>query len=324
MTDAVAIRPATREADLAILVDLIASVTPDDPTSQEEIHWSDATYPGTSRFLAERGGLAVGAATVGRIFVYPPEHPELWAQIVVAPEARRSGIGTALLRVVSAHAHGAGKTGLQFRAWEHRPDGIAFLTNRGYTELERARMVRLPLAGRPAPTVVMPTGIGLTDLEARPELVAGVHAVALEAFDDIPGGEDPMAAGDLAEFRSRDVDRPGIPPGAFKIAIDDATGAVVGYASLLMVPGSTTVAWHDMTAVRQAWRGRGIATALKVATIAWATDHDLDALETGNDEENDGMRAVNARLGYAPLPDEITMRGPLFLPGSTTDHDGAS
>ena len=24
------------------------------------------------------------------------------------------------------------------------------------------------------------------------------------------------------------------------------------------------------------------------------------------------MRAVNARLGYRPLPDELTMRGPLF------------
>ncbi|MGK2850300.1 MAG: N-acetyltransferase family protein [Candidatus Limnocylindrales bacterium] len=166
--------------------------------------------------------------------------------------------------------------------------------------------------------------VALTDLEARPELVVGVHAVALDAFDDIPGGDDPMAAGDLQEFRARDVDRPGIPPGAFKVALDETTGEVVGYASLMMIPGSTTAAWHDMTAVRRSWRGRGIATALKVATIAWAIEHGLTALETGNDEENAGMRAVNGRMGYAALPDEVTMRGPLFLPHSTTGGKGAS
>ncbi len=71
-----------------------------------------------------------------------------------------------------------------------------------------------------------------------------------------------------------------------------------------------------MTAVRRAWRGRGIAVALKRATIAWAIEHGLTALETGNDQENVAMRAVNGGLGYAPLPDEITMRGPLFSGGA--------
>jgi len=125
-----------------------------------------------------------------------------------------------------------------------------------------------------------------------------------------------MAVGDLAEFRARDVDRPGIPPEAFMIAVDEVSGDVVGYACLLMVPGSDTVAWHDMTGVLRAWRGRGIAMALKRATIAWAIQHGLTALETGNDEANAGMRAVNARLGYQPLPDEVVMRGPLLGGGA--------
>ncbi len=67
-----------------------------------------------------------------------------------------------------------------------------------------------------------------------------------------------------------------------------------------------------MTAVARAWRGRGIAVALKHATIAWAIANGLTALETGNDEGNAPMRGVNARLGYRPLPDRLTMRGPLF------------
>ena len=47
-----------------------------------------------------------------------------------------------------------------------------------------------------------------------------------------------------------------------------ASDRVVGYASLFMLPGSTTRAYHDMTAVLREQRGRGIARALKAATIA--------------------------------------------------------
>lgn len=66
----------------------------------------------------------------------------------------------------------------------------------------------------------------------------------------------------------------------------DAGGAVLGYASVLLAPARPTVADHDMTAVRRAARGRGIAGALK--------------------------RAIDFRLGYQPLPDRVILRGPVF------------
>lgn len=319
------IRPATSAEDLTTLVELTAAVTPEDTTSLEELAWADVTYPGGTRYLAWDGDRAVGAATGGRIYIYPPEHPDGWLTIVVDPDARRRGVGRALLAAVSADAAAAGKTGLQSRAFADRPEGIAFLEAHGFTEYERARMVRLDLVGLDRPTPVLPDGVVLTTLAERPELVSGVHGVAVEAFDDIPGADEPMAAGDLAEFRARDVDRPGIPADGFQVALDAASGEVIGYASLMFVPGSTTRAWHDMTAVRRAWRGRGLATALKRATIAWAIEHGLTALETGNDVDNAGMRAVNARLGYTPMPDELTMRGPLLLAADgTSPGDTAS
>ena len=105
-----------------------------------------------------------------------------------------------------------------------------------------------------------------------------------------------MAAGDLAEFRARDVDRPSIPPDGFFIATDDADRRVVGYACLLLQPPHRRrVAWHDMTAVARDWRGRGLATALKRATIGWAIADGLEVLEAGNDTDN----AADAR-GQCP------------------------
>jgi GNAT superfamily N-acetyltransferase len=298
------------DADLAAFVEIVNDASPDESTSIDELRWADATYPGAARFLAEVDGGPVGAASVGRIYMYPPEFDGLWASIHVLGPFRNQGIGTGLLEAVSERARSAGKTSLHVPATEERPEGIAFLTRRGFVEYERAKIIRLELAGLTPPAIDMPDGVSLVTLAERPDLVPGVHTVAVEAFADIPGGDEPTAAGDLVEFRVRDVDRPSIPPGAFMIALETATGQVVGYASLLMLPGSTRAAWHDMTAMARAWRGRGLAGALKRATIGWAIGNGLDTLESGNDIDNVAMRAVNARLGYRPIADRLVLRGP--------------
>ena len=308
----VAVRRATTgDEDLATIEAIINAVSPEDGTSVEDLRWSDRAYPGGVRFIAELDGRSVGVATVGRIYVYPPEFDGFWATVDVLPAARRVGVGSALLGATTRVAATAGKTHLLVPTVADRPESIAFLERHGFVEHERMRAVRLDLAGLAAPVAVPPDGIELTDLAARPDLVAGVHALAAEAFLDIPGGDGPMATGDLAEFRARDVDRPGFPPDAFVVAVERESGRVVGYAALQLKPGNPTVAYHDMTAVARDWRRRGLATALKQRTIAWAIEHGLVGLETGNDEANLGMQAVNARLGYRPRPDLLTMRGPL-------------
>jgi GNAT superfamily N-acetyltransferase len=309
----ISIREADRgDADLSAFVAVCNETTPDEPNSVENLRWEDAAYPGASRFLAERDGRPVAAASVGRIYQYPPEYDGFWAHVNVAADSRGEGIGSALLSLVSDRARVAGKTALHVPASEVRPEAIAFLTHRGFAEYERAKIVRLDLAGLAPPPIDLPTGVTLTTLADRPDLVPGIHALAVEAFEDIPGGDEPTSAGDLAEFRVRDVDRPSIPPGAFMIALETATGRAIGYASLFMMPGDSRGAWHDMTAVRRAWRGRGLAGALKRATIGWAVGNGLDRLETGNDLDNAAMRAVNARLGYRPVADRVILRGPLF------------
>lgn len=303
----------TGPADLEAIARIVTEVRPNDPLSADDLRWEDRTYPGTVRFLAEVDGAAVGAATVGRIYVHPPEFPALWATIDVLPTMRRTGIGSALLVAVSAQARERGKPELFLPASEDQPAGIAFLGHRGFREYERAKAVQLPLTGLAPPDPAAPAGIELTSLAQRPELVEGVHAVALATFGDIPGGEEPMTVGDLAEFRARDVDHPNVPPDAFIVAVETATDRVVGYANLHLAPsGLAGWAWHDMTAVIREWRGRGVAGSLKRATIRWAIEHGLDALRTGNDVDNAPMRAVNARLGYQPMPDLLTMRGPRF------------
>ena len=300
-------------------VEIVNAVTPEWPTSVEDIAWSDATYPGGARLLGRIDGRVVGAASVGRIYMYEPTFERHWVGLHVLPDARRRGLGTRLWAAASGVSRAAGKTGHQTDVSEAQADGLAFLEHRGFTELERHKMLQLDLRGLAVPEVPRPPGVALTTLRDRPDLELGVYQVAVAAYPDIPSAEEPMVVGSAEEFLARDVRRDGVPADGFPIALDEATGEVVGWASLLFVPGSTTMAWHDMTAVHPAWRGRGVATALKLATIRWAIEHGLETLETGNDPENAPMRAVNARLGYHPIPDMLTMRGPLAPPEADGD-----
>ena len=288
------------------------ATTPDSPDSAANLRWAEATYPGQgTTFLATDGaGAAVGTASVGRIWMHGPDYERWWLGVWVVPEARGQGIGTVLFQACSDAARAAGKTGFQTELSEAHVDGHRFLAARGFVEVERTKAVRLDLAGVAKPRIEPPPGITLTTLAARPDLLPAVHRAALGAFPDVPTGGEPLYAGTFDEFVARDVDRPDLPREGFVIAVDDATGEVAGYGNLILQAGSDTIGLHDMTAVRPAWRGRGIATAIKRATIAWAIDNGLAALETGNDEHNAPMRAVNRRLGYEPMPDEIYFRGP--------------
>ena len=300
-------------AGLEAYVRIRNATQPDNPDSLEHLAWEDETYPGAAtRLLAEAPtGSAIGAASTGRVYIYPEAYERAWIGVWVVPEWRRRGVGTALLRAAGDAERGAGKTGFELELSEAHAAGHAFLAAHGFVEVDRSMAVALELAGLEPPAVDPPPGIRLVTLAERPDLLAGVHRVAVEAFPDIPSADEPLYAGTLEEYIARDVDRPGIRRDAFQVAIDGSDGEAVGFASLMFAPGSSLIAWHDMTAVRPAWRGRGIASALKRATIAWALANGVETLETGNDESNAPMRAVNAALGYRPQPDYVGLQGPL-------------
>ena len=78
-----------------------------------------------------------------------------------------------------------------------------------FIETDRSKMVRLDLAGLIPPEVRVPAGIRLVTLAERPDLLPGVHAVAIEAFPDIPSTDEPIDVGTLEAFTERDVDRTG-------------------------------------------------------------------------------------------------------------------
>ena len=123
------------------------------------------------------------------------------------PAARGAG---AILAAVSERARAAGKSPLHVPASTTGPTASSSSSTAASASTSASRPSSSSSPGRAA-AVEPPAGVSLTTLAERPELVEGVHAVGGRGFADIPGGETPMAAGDLEEFRVRDVDRPSIP-----------------------------------------------------------------------------------------------------------------
>jgi len=65
--------------------------------------------------------------------------------------------------------------------------------------------------------------------------------------------------------------------------------------------------------VLRPWRRRGIATALKRMTLAFAAANDVREVSTWVPAANTAIRALNGRLGFVDRGVSITVRGPLPL-----------
>jgi RimJ/RimL family protein N-acetyltransferase len=76
-------------------------------------------------------------------------------------------------------------------------------------------------------------------------------------------------------------------------------GVVAAFAELYFDPESGR-ARNGFTGTRRDYRGRGHASAAKLASIRWLAERGCTALWTGNDETNEPMLAINRRLGYRP------------------------
>jgi GNAT superfamily N-acetyltransferase len=257
--------------------------------------------PDARFFVARSGEQVVGSGVAKR----STQQGTLYAIARVLPEHRRRGAGSALYEALSAHARSLGVSALWGRV--QGPESLQFALNRRFREIGREIESVLRVAGAPPP-VPPPPGVDITSLGDRPELAKACHLVDTEAVPDIPS-EMPFVALPFERWRAGNLEGPAALPHACTVALVDSE--VVGYAALLARLAEPGTAEHQLTVVRRAWRGRGIASALKSAQIAWAARNGFERLVTYNHEANSPMRGVNARLGYEPQRPVVLVQGPL-------------
>jgi mycothiol synthase len=229
------------------------------------------------------------------------------AELDVMPERRGHGLGSAVLAALGSWARAREYTELLGPVAEDDPASLAWAERRGFSEVGRNSLLVLDLADVETPEIDPPEGIEVVTWSARPDLTRGIYGVAREAYPDVPG-EDEAEMAPFEQWLSVDMQGAGDRPEATFLAL--AGDEVVGYAKFSLGDSRPEVAFHDMTGVKRAWRGRGIAAALKRAEIAWAKENGFARLETFNEERNEPIRRLNERHGYRRTPGQIIVRGP--------------
>jgi len=226
----------------------------------------------------------------------------------VLPEHRGAGVGFELYRELADWVQERGCITLETTVAEDDAASLAWADRRGFREIGRTSRLVLDLTAIDAPAVDPPAGVEIVTWAERPDLTRAIYEVACEAYPDEPGSEgnlmDPYETWLSKDMRG-DSDR----PEATFIAL--AGGEVAGYAKLSLSSSRTNVVMHDMTGVRRAFRGRGIAGALKRAEIAWAKQAGYEVLETVNDVRNEPIRRLNERHGYTVQPGVVVLHDSL-------------
>lgn len=300
---------AMTDAELEELLVVHNAVHPNDLLGLTEMRSWESQVKEIVFLVAREGDRVVGAGDTGLLI----QSPEPFAHAWVLPEERGRGIGTALYATISDYARSRGKDVLEVWVEGSQPDGLAFVRKRGFAEVGRELRVSLDLARIEAPSVEPPEGVTITTWAERPDLIRGIYDVAVEAMADIPGDEED----DIEPFEDWLAHEMEAGPGDRKDAtfVALAGDEVVGYSKFSLSDAQPTVAHHDLTGVKRAWRNRGIARALKQAQIAWAKREGYERLETRNEERNAPIRKLNAEFGYEPSGARLLFRGPLLERG---------
>jgi len=242
--------------------------------------------------------------------------------VSVARADRGKGIASSLLAVIVDEA--IRRKAPRFLAGvsaAHR-DAIEWATKRGFREIGRRIEAYVELGTfDPSPfaariDAVRKSGITFRtieeildgrDAESRERFIRELHEAERPMWEDIPWAT-PTPHWPLERFRQLGFESGQMIADASIIAYDGDT--IAGMTTTGKRESLDGYTW--MTGVGRDYRGRGLATAIKVEALSRAKAKGLRAMLTTNDEPNKAMREINAKLGYQTLPAHIQLEKPLL------------
>jgi mycothiol synthase len=259
------------------------------------------------RFLPETTTIGHWLADGGVAVLWMHTPTATFCEVLVHPERRRQGLGTALLGCVVERAR---ELGVETLRGEHMtPEGVAFCAHLGAVDEQRVvrSVLDLPAAELPDPRV--PDGFRLVNWLARvPDEHIDAYVRARVAMDDAPspegmdfptwGANEVRASEESLRLREREM--------RLTVAMDDA-GEIGAFTELRHSAGSV-LGFTDDTGTVAAHRGQGLARAVKLESLRWLRDDhpEIEVVTTRNAEENAVMRGLNVSVGFRPTVVETT------------------
>jgi GNAT superfamily N-acetyltransferase len=271
-------------------------------TPEGVLHWRDG-QPQRARarlWVAEEAGRVVGWAEARiRWTTKVQDVGDVWAYVV--PSERGRGLGAALYAEVERYALGLRARILE--SWTYTAAGASLLEKRGFratgTEqvsiLDPARADLSELSALEEQKAE--EGFSLVPLEDVRGQVEELHRVYAAASQDVPEyfREDDIR---LEEWKHETLEHPQLSLKGSAIVL---SGDLPVALAFLEVDGPASIGANEMTGTLPEFRRRGLARLAKLATVRWAAEHGIAAIQTGNSHENPGILALNERLGYRPV-----------------------
>lgn len=303
------IRGATA-ADHGAIAQLFNRSNPTDPAiSAETIAWSDGRAdperPSVRLVATSSDGEIVGHAALRGV----PGRDGLLLDLDVDPVHRGAGIGGDLFRALLLRL-GDEDHVLWTAALEDRPETLAFLHRRGFRERDRLAESVLdltafdPEAHAAARTAALARGIRFSTLadEDSEALRHRIHDLVNDFSADVPAAQG-IGALTYAEWERLWLEGPHARPDLLAIALADEMPVAVSYV-IVFADGT---AYNHTTGVAREYRGRSLGLAIKVEALRLAKAAGLSHIRTDNHARNAPMLAINARIGYRPLPAYIDL-----------------
>lgn len=310
------IRPF-EERDYEAVVAVSNAVFPDRPWTVGEFRYEDA-HLDQGKYVLERH-VAVDRRTgalagFGEVRHLPWNfHPRKFGMTIrVFPDLWGRGIGSRLWERLQQSLRAREALAVRTVVKEDRAHAVRFVQIRGFTEVMRTWDSLLDVAScdlsrfkddvaRANEAGVVIAALG-DEMARDPACLPQVYALDMELGADVPNPE-PFTPVEFPTWRHHTVDAPWFIPDAYFLAVLD--GQYVG-VSTLWKPGTGDWVQQGLTGVKRAYRGRGIATALKVRTVEYARAHQYRQIKTENEIHNTAMIAINDRFGFQRQPVWIT------------------
>ena len=314
--DGVTFRTALIDTDAESIAHLISAFETEPVSAQTISTWFAHQPPGriTHRMVAVLDGQVVGYGMAAHETWKPPGEFYLWVTVEKAWQCK--GIGSQLMDLLLDACTAHGLNALTSEVLEADPASLAFAQRRGFAVDHHLYESVLDLTRfDESPYLSLRSNLEqagcrfFTLAEAdEPDALKRLYALNRATSLDIPGAS--------VEFESYEEYAEWVlhadwfnPAGQLFVAEGDQW---VGMSTVQLLSNGIG-AYNLMTGVLPAWRGRGIATALKIEAIRYAKMNGRSYIRTHNDSLNAPMLSVNRKLGYVPQPGKFLLRAQYLI-----------
>ncbi len=274
------------------------------------LHGWDGETP--RRFVAREGGEVLGH---GSFWISEWDNTDLaWFDVIVHPEQRRHGIGTALLDALVDLAREAGRTKLGIDGWDsasthgfaaaHGFEKKSQAINRRQFLVDVDRTLVQKLWAEAAETAADYELVRIAG--ATPEELVEQVSVMTTAINDAPLDDLDLEDEVFPAERVRAYEQATIARGQRLyrlVARHRSSGALAGHTVIAVEEELPAIGHQHDTSVVREHRGHRLGVLLKAGMLRWLAEAEpqLETIDTWNAESNDHMIGVNERLGYRVL-----------------------